>query len=320
MAQTANVLDTYLSRNQREQIYDKIYNVDREETPFLSAIRKIAGTAVTFEWQTDSLEAANAGNALEEARVFSATPTQATTRLSNHMQISGKSFSISNTQEKVNKAGMRSEVRTQFLKKLAELKRDVDAALLANQAKVVRNPSTNTVGRLAGIGSWITTNTSAGVGGVDPTGDGTDARTDGAIRPLTENLFNDVIQSMLSNSGKKPTVAYMGAKSIRVAGGFTGVSQHTVQTGRNEKVYAVSAVNIYITPIGAIRFEFEPNMRARDVLITNPDMWASVVLRRFEESTDDTAADAKIVSITHEHTLMCGNEKASGLVADVETT
>jgi malonyl CoA-acyl carrier protein transacylase len=59
----------------------------------------------------------------------------ATARVSNHTQIMDKTVVITGTQEAVDKAGRASELAYQIAKKSKELKRDIEATLLINQAK-----------------------------------------------------------------------------------------------------------------------------------------------------------------------------------------
>ena len=49
MAQPANTFDSYDSVGNREDLYDKIYNVDPDEVPFLSAMPKVRASNVYHE-------------------------------------------------------------------------------------------------------------------------------------------------------------------------------------------------------------------------------------------------------------------------------
>jgi malonyl CoA-acyl carrier protein transacylase len=57
-----------------------------------------------------------------------------TVQLTNYTQISRKTVVISGTVEAVNKAGRKSELAYQLAKRAAELKRDMETIMLANQA------------------------------------------------------------------------------------------------------------------------------------------------------------------------------------------
>ncbi len=65
--------------------------------------------------------------------------------------------------EAVDKAGRRSEVAYQVAKKAAELKRDHESIMLANQGAVAG--STSAARKTAALGAFLKTNTSFGTDG-----------------------------------------------------------------------------------------------------------------------------------------------------------
>ena len=189
MAIVANTFTRYSAIGIREDLSNVIYNISPEETPFISNIGKENVKNTYFEWQTDSLAAASASNAaLEGDDISSFAAVTPTVRVGNYTQISTKNVVISGTVEAVDKAGRRSELTYQLAKMGSELKRDMESALLANQAAVAGN--TTTARRTAGLPAWLTSNTSFGTGGADPTVGSTPtaARTDGTQRAFTETL------------------------------------------------------------------------------------------------------------------------------------
>jgi hypothetical protein len=104
----------------REDLIDVIYNTSPADTPFISMIDKVKADAVTHEWQRDVLTAP-ASNSVAEGADASYTAITPTQRLSNQTQISRKTFSISDTQERIIKAGRKSEIRYQLIKQGKEL-------------------------------------------------------------------------------------------------------------------------------------------------------------------------------------------------------
>ena len=151
---------------QREDLTDIIYDISPTETPFMSSIGKTKATAVYHEWQTDSLAAATTANAAVEGADATSATLSPTVRLGNYTQIIQKTVQVSGTLDTVNKAGRKSEKAYQLAKASAELKRDLETILLANQG---RSAGTSTVARkLGSILSWIKTNSDVGSGGADP--------------------------------------------------------------------------------------------------------------------------------------------------------
>ena len=108
MAQPANSLDSYNLVGIREDLQDVIYNIDPEETPFYTACAKMRASNTLHEWQTDTLRA-SADNAHIEGDDTVAEARAVTSRLGNYTQIFKKEFIVSDTQEKVAKAGRRTE-------------------------------------------------------------------------------------------------------------------------------------------------------------------------------------------------------------------
>ena len=222
MAQVTNTYSTYDATGEREDLADIIYNISPTDTPFMSGIGREKATAVYHEWQTDSLAAAASDNYQIEGDEISFAAPSATTRIGNRTQISRKSVIVSGTLDAVSTAGRNNELAYQISKNSKELKRDMETSLTANQAPVTGDDSTAT--RLAGIESWIKTNTSKGGGsGADPSTSGTNARTDGTQRAFTEAQLKDVIKKVW-DSGGDPSMIMLGSFNKQKLSGFTGGS------------------------------------------------------------------------------------------------
>jgi len=145
MAIASNTFLTYSAKGIREDLSNVIYNISPEETPFVNNIGKGTLSNTNFDWQTDALAAA-AANAQIEGDETSYDAVTATVRLQNYAQISRKSVIISGTEEKVNKAGRRSELAYQIAKKGSELKRDIEFSCLNGQAAVAGDSTTARTG------------------------------------------------------------------------------------------------------------------------------------------------------------------------------
>jgi hypothetical protein len=215
---------------QREDLSDVIYDISPQDTPIMSSIGKSKATAVYHEWQTDSLAAATTANAqIEGADATDATVT-ATTRIGNYTQIVGKTIRVSGTLEAVDKAGRKSEKAYQMAKAAAEMKRDIETIITANQGQSAGNATTARV--MGSLLSYIKTNSSVNgtsVTGVDPTTIGVSTRTDGTTRTFTETLLKDVIQEVFV-SGGTPTLAVMRPALKQKVSGFQGNSAYRVNT------------------------------------------------------------------------------------------
>jgi len=314
MAQPSNTFDSYDAKGNRESLADIIYNISPTDTPFMTMAARGKASATYEEWQTDELAAAVSTNAVIEGDEATMDASAATTRVGNYTQISDKTVTISGTQEAVNKAGRKSEIAYQVAKKGKELKRDMETVLCTNQAQVAGNSTT--ARKLGSLGSWVAQNDSLGASGSSPTGDGTDARTDGTQRALTESLLKTVIQNCWTEGGN-PSCVMVGPHNKTVISGFTGNSTR-FDKGEDKKL--VAAIDVYESDFGA--FEIVPNRfsRDRDAWVLDKEMWEVKYLRPFQQFELSKTGDSEKRQMLAEYTLVSRQEKASGLVADLTTS
>ena len=313
MTQPTNTFDTYDSVGIREDLSNVIYNVSPEETPMLSSIAKVSATNTLHEWQTDANRAATT-NANIEGDDTTAESRSATSRIGNYTQIFKNACTISGTDESVKNAGRGKEMSYQIVKIGAEQKTDIELALFANNARVAGNSTT--ARELGGLGSFVSTNvTNVGTGGANPTGNGTDARTDGTQTVFSQADFDTCSQEIWQEGGKPDTV-YLSTFQMNKALGFTG-NNNQRSTGASGKVE--NLLNIYMTPWGNVSFVPSRHNRARDVYIIQKDKLALASLRPMKNEALSKTGDNDKRQVLCEATLVVRNEKALGLIADCTT-
>ena len=316
MAQPSNTFDSYDANGIREDLENVIYNISPEETPFYSSLKKVSASNTYHEWQTDTLRA-SASNAHIEGDDTTASAMTATSRLGNYTQIFKNAVTVPDTDEGLDKAGRSAEMAYQTLKIAKEQKLDIEKALFANNARVVG--SATAARELAGAPSWMTTNiTNTGTSGSDATGDGTDARTDGTQTAFTQADFDSAMQSIWENGGR-PDSVYLSAYQMNIALGFTGNNNQrsAVQAG-DKKV--VKSLDVYVTPWGTVEFTPTRENRSRDVFIMQNDMWSCAALRPTKNTALAKTGDSTKRQVLTELTLVCKNEKASGMIVDCSTS
>jgi hypothetical protein len=313
MAQPTNAFDTYDAVGIREDLQDVIYSISPTETPFMSSAAREQVKNTLHEWQTDSLAAAVTNNAVIEGDEATLDASSATTRLGNYTQIMDKTVVITGTQEAVDKAGRASELAYQIAKKSKELKRDIESTLLTNQARVAGNAST--ARKFGSIGSWVATNDDLGASGASPTGDGTDARTDGTQRALTEASLKSVIKNVW-NAGGNPSIIMVGPFNKQKISGFTGGSTR-FDASEDKTLY--TSIDVYSSDFGDL--EVVPNRfsRDRDAWVLDMDYWSVGFLRDFTMHELSKTGDSEKRQLLVELSLISRNEAASGLVADLTT-
>lgn len=312
MAAPVNTFDSYSQIGIREDLSDMIYNISPTDTPAFTSFAKVKATNRTHEWQTDSLAAAG-DNAHIEGDDTTPEAISPTTRLSNQTQIFKKAVSIAGTDEGLDKAGRALEMTYQIAKKTKEIKRDIETAIFANQAKVVG--SSVLARRMAGVPSWVKTNiTGTGGGGSDPTGDGTNARTDGGTSAFGQTNFDNVLQEIWT-SGGEPDQVMLGSFNMNLALGFVGNNNSRANIDAEDKK-VVKHMALYVTPWGTVKWTMNRFQRARDVWVLQSDMWAVATLRPARTTELAKTGDNEKRQIITELTLECRNEAASGGVVD----
>ena len=318
MAQPVNTYDSYDQRGIREDLSDVIFMISPEDTPFLTACEKTKAGNTYHEWQTDSLRAA-ADNAHIEGDDTISSPVSPTTRLGNYTQIFKNAVTVTDTDTFLKKAGRGDEMRHQIIKETKAQKLDIELALFANRARSAGAGGNER--RLAGVPAWIRTNVDFrnGNGGANPTGDGTNARTDdGTPTAFSQTKFDTVMQRIWEAGGNPKTV-YLSAFQQNVSLAFTGNNnQRSNVPGDGAKV--IKDMAVYRTPWGAVKFQPSRLCRSRDVFIFQDDMWAVAMARPTENKALAKTGDNEKRQITTEMTLVARNEAANGAIYDNTTT
>lgn len=317
MAAPANTFTSTSMVGIREDLSDMIWNIDPYDTPLTSASPKITAENRYHEWQTDTLAAASADNAHIEGDDTTAEAVTPTTRVGNRTQIFKKSVQISGTDMGLNKAGRAREMAYQILKRTREIKLDIEAAMFANQAQVTG--SGVIAGRLAGLGAWVTTNVNnVGGGGANPTGNGTNARTDGSQTAFIQDDFDLTMQEIWTEGGR-PERVYLSPFQLNAATAFVGMNNQrsSIDASRDE---VRNSLDVYVTNFGKVEFVPSRLCRSRDVWILQSDIVKVATLRSLKNEELAKTGDSEKRQLVTELTMCVGNEQALGLIADCSTT
>lgn len=326
MAQPTNLFDRYDgTKAVREDLANVIYNISPEDTPLISSIGRENVSNTYYEWQTDALAAASTSNAVIEGDEATLDARAATNRVGNYTQISRKVVGVSGTVEAVDKAGMRSYLAYEMAKASSELKRDMEAILLFNQAAAVGSASV--ARKTAGLPAWLRTNVSKAGNGGNPTMSSTNdgypnaGRTDGTQRTFTETMLKDVIQAVWAEGGD-PKVCMMGPHNKKVASAFAGNAENRINqsTGAPKAFSIVATADVYLSDFGKVAFVPNRFQRERDVFVLDPEYASVAYLRNFQTETLSKTGDSERRMILVEYGLKVKTEKAHGIIADVTTS
>ena len=323
MAIASNTFTTYSAKGIREDLANVIYNISPEETPFVSNIGKGTIANTVYDWQTDALAAA-AANAQLEGDETAYDAVTATVRLQNYAQISRKSVIISGTEEKVNKAGRKSELAYQIAKKGSEMKRDIEFSCLNNQAAVAGDSSTART--TASLQAFLKTNTNfdatTGEGltpGEDPTYTTipTDPRTDSSTRrAFTEAILKDVIQQVWTEGGT-PKMLLVGPANKQKVSAFAGIAGSRFNVEGAKPSTIVAAADIYVSDFGNVSIVPSRFQRERDAFVVDPEYASIDYLRPFQTIEMAKTGDADKRLMLAEWGLRIHTEKAHGAAYDL---
>jgi hypothetical protein len=310
------IWNAYDAKGIREDLADVIYDISPTDTPFQSSVGRTKASSVYHEWQTDALAAATTNNAAVEGADASDATLSATTRLGNYTQILQKTIKVSGTLDAVNKAGRKSEKAYQLAKASAELKRDLETILLANQGQTAGS-SNSSARKMGSLLSWLKTNTQVVTAANNPTTIGVSTRTDGTQRTFTEQLLKDAVADVFE-SGGNPKVLMVGPSGKQKVSSFAGIAAQRFMAPANTPTTIIGAADVYMSDFGTMSVVPNRFMRSRDALVLDPEYAAVAYLRPFQTNELAKAGDSDKTQILVECTLEVKNEAAHALIADLD--
>jgi hypothetical protein len=302
----------------REGLEDVIWDLFAEESWALTNLDKVEATSVYHEWLEDTLSSP-ASNRVVEGNEPTYAAVSAPVRKGNYCQISEKVFLISRTQEKIAKAGRRSEIQRYAMKYMRELKNDMEYALVTNQASSAGGSAT--ARSSAGMESWIASNatkatTTASAATTGFTNGAVAAPTDGSTTgAVSETTFKSALQAAWDDGGR-PTVILVGATQKAAIDAFDGVVTKNIDmsVGSPSQATIIGAVDMYVSSFGNHSIVLHRHVRSSVILCLDPEYWAIAFLEQpFVESYAKTS-DGDKRHMAAEFTLVCRNEKANSKV------
>lgn len=311
----SNTYETYDAVNIPEQVLPKIYRIEREESPVYSSAKKVKISTTSPEWQTQAL--ASAGDNIKvQGDEFAADARTPTARVKNHCQILDKVVSVTGTNKAVDHYGYANEMAYQKDLATRELKRDIERAIVQNNASVAG--STGVGGEIGGIETWATSNVSRGSGGSNGgynSGTGlTVAPTDGTQRAFTQDLFLNTLQTGYDNGAKFSTI-HLSSFNKRRMSTFQGIATRT--SDDSKKVYM--GVDVYQTDFGIITAMINPRQRTRTAILYDMEKVNILQLRAMQTGKIAKTHDSDEEYILTEMTTKVV-EKGIGVIADLLTS
>lgn len=315
-----NTLTTPSVVKVKEDVVDQIFNFNPSDAPLLSMIGRQSIDNVYFEWQRDQYRTPDqTRGAIEGADATYAAQTEPTL-LNNRTQIFQDTVSVSNTAERVKKYGRDKEAKRLKMKKMIELKRDIEAAAIASGATVTGTDSI--AGKMRGLYGFIT-NDRLGVAGSPASPDPTTntAPVAGTAESFDEDDLKLGIQTCYENGGDGSVVLCSPSHKVRISG-FSGGVQKTNEVGGRSAAVVNAAFDFYRSDFGVTKIVPNRVMAGataglrNTVYIVDADKLALAVLRGFESEQMATVGDAKQWQVRTEVSLLVRDEKPLYAIRD----
>lgn len=267
MAQYNKVTNAYTtyqangpSGGNREDLSDKIYNIDPFDTPVVSMAGRRTVKNRVFDWQTEFLPIVELDNARVEGFELqrrAATPTQ---RRNNTTQISSRDATVSGSQEASDPAGKNSEMAHQMALQSKSLKSDLEAIACSRQERVDGDDTgtgnarkTESIPHQIARASDKNAVANAAVVGYKtglPTAPGTAwAAVAGASQIAMDEITIGNAMEAAYARGAEPTKLVVPPAVKRTISTFTGRDSSQVMVGKTE---VVATVDIIATDFGRI--------------------------------------------------------------------
>jgi hypothetical protein len=109
----------------------------------------------------------------------------------------------------------------------------------------------------------------------------------------------------------------MGGTHKQQFSGFTGVADIRKEVKGNNQATIVAAADIYVDDFGEIALIPVAYGLARDCLLADPKMFAVATLRGIRSEPLAKTGDNERFMTLAEKTLVCRNEKAHAVIADL---
>jgi hypothetical protein len=238
--------------------------------------------------------------------------------LGNYTQISRKTVQISNTYDVVRKYGRKSEVAYQLMKAGKEMKRDMEFAIVRNQASSAGGAATARTS--AGIESWITNRVLAtgSTSGTTPGfSNGTVAApTDGTAVTFIEADLKSALQLAWTDGGEPSTILMSATNKARFSG-FAGIATKFVDVQVKAQASITGAADVYVSDFGNHTVKLDRFMRDEAVLCIDPGYVGLASLRPLSKEELAKTGDSTKYLLTAEYALVVQNPNAHAKIQNV---
>ena len=325
-----------------EDLMQKIMDISDIPLPFTDRISSGSHSNSAPSWTLDRLLNPDLTNAVVDGDDAGLDESNLGIRVNQQSQISQKTLRVSVRSNDVSTVGFQQTMAYQLMMRGNELRRDVEAIMLSNQASVADDGS-SVAGLSAGTDIFGNATGSANRGALGADGGWLDTPTDGLVasavlgtpRALSLTDIQDVAQSVWQLGGD-PVLVMSRPLVIRSLSTFMFTSSAQIATldrdtaGSNEATQALMSVNVLITDFGvtmsmvANRLQQAmdaPSTELNDSLfVMDPSQWLQSFLTGYNSAPLARTGTAVNSQISGDWTLKCLQWEAQGVVADIDGT
>ena len=287
---------TYEAVGNREDLLDIVTNITPDETPLMNKFGRSKVTGMVHSWLTDSLAPAEV-NAKLENQPFSETEATPRVKLDNYIQIFMKDCSVTDSQEAVLKAGVKSELAYQLAKTLKAIALDVEYAIVNNDTKV--QGTSNVAGKMGGIPHFVNATTLPN-NVIDAGG------------ALTEEKLNDAVQAAWKKGGT-PDICVVSGKNKRAISAFS--DQERRRSADATKLKKV--IDVYESDFGLVNMVLHRMQADSRIDLLQSEYWKLAYLIPFKtyDKPKDSLVNGKVV--TGQLTLECRSPEANSAITGI---
>jgi hypothetical protein len=285
-------LITYMDSTRAEDVVEIITNVDYKNTPLYSGLKESTATNTLHEWLTDTYEA-SADESFAEGSDATVVNLVQPTRANNVVQLFRKVITVSDTERAVNLYGQSDAYTYQTQKKMVELARDIERALMAGTRA---SGSSGVARKLGGVIASITTNATA--------------RTSGTS--LSEVEFNDIMAGVWNGgTDSYPDEIYTGSYLKRAISGYTTPGGTKFVSVDDKRL--VNVVDVYESDFGLHKLFLHREVPTDTVVALDSSKWRVAYLqgRRPKHVPLSKTGSSTKGMLEGELTLEALNEKSS---------
>ena len=318
-----------------EDVMQRIFDISKIPLPFTDLVGSTTHKNERFDWVVDELRAPDVTNARVDGSDAGAAAEAGGARVGNHSQISDEVIAVSYRADASDTIGRTKELAYRITRGNQQIRRDVEAIALNNQASVAGTDSV--AGVTGGLPSWIETtvmnadgsDATASAGGHNMTTGLTEKFTVGDGKALSFQAVKDAIQGVYEQGGEVTHLmsnpGVIGALSTYMFDNEARVATLTSDQGApaNSKATALSSVNVLVSDFGTIKLvpnrlqPLDENGNAVAFLI-DPEYVSLSYLEGYRTDTLAKTGLAEKRQISVDWGVRCHTEKAHGMIINID--